>query len=159
MLRVVCGVGVLTSMMLAFACSSDGDDSGSGGGGQAGSAAGGTGNSGGGGTAGSGAQGGAVVIQCAEKPPKFPAFDKNCSDASDCVVVAHQIDCCGTEVAQGISKSEQAGFDAAEKTCRGQFPTCQCAPQALTTDEGQTAKSISEVQVKCRGSVCTSFAP
>jgi hypothetical protein len=134
---------------LVLSCGSDDD----GGGGNSGGTSGASGSSGAGGASGGGA------VQCEASPPSFPAFDKSCTDAPDCVVALHQTDCCGNVMALGLSSAEKAAFGAAEQTCRSQYPGCGCPAGPISTEEGQTTTDASAVDVKCRGGVCTTFAP
>jgi hypothetical protein len=139
---------------------------GSGGGGTAGTGGAGTAGAGGGvggmggsggGTAGSGGSGG-TEVQCTGEKPVFPAFDKTCAAAADCALVFHQINCCGTRVALGISSAESAAFGAAEATCEAQYPGCGCAQQPTVAEDGKSADE-SLIQVDCLSGSCGSFVP
>src|SRR5689334_17306859 len=70
-----------------------------------GTATGGTASSGGtntGGASTGGTSTGGADVQCTANPPVFPTFDKHCLTTQDCLLVFHQINCCGTRVAIGI---------------------------------------------------------
>ncbi len=106
-----------------------------------------------------GADGGPSVVQCNARPQVFPGFDRACSSAGGCFVALHQTDCCGTQVALGISLSEQDSFTAAEATCRSQYIRCACPPAPTKTDTGQITPSPQQIAVDCRAQVCTTFVP
>src|SRR5215472_7174507 len=79
-------------------------------------------------------------VDCSQHPPVFPTFDQSCQAASDCVMVLHQIDCCGTQHALGIHPADRGRFDADEAICtsfgpRG-YPACGCAGQGILADIG-----------------------
>ena len=66
----------------------------------------------------------------------FDALDRSCTSAEDCVLVQHQIDCCGTILIMGLTSSEQPGFAALEQYCAAQFPLCGCAAQGMMLEDG-----------------------
>jgi hypothetical protein len=66
----------------------------------------------------------------------FDALDRSCSSAQDCVLVQHQIDCCGTILIMGLPSSEQPSFAALEQYCAAQFPLCGCAAQGMMLEDG-----------------------
>jgi len=96
----------------------------------------------------------APAVQCGQNPPQFPVFDRTCEKDADCVVVLHQVNCCGTEVAWGIAASEKAAFDAAESECRSEYPACGCPALPTQADDGNTG---SDFGVRCRNGECFSF--
>src|SRR5262245_3717800 len=79
--------------------------------------------------------GGATTLACASGPGFTP--DRGCATDADCVVVTHQIDCCGSQAALGVNSSSRALFDAREATCRQGWPACPCAAVAnrIVTDD------------------------
>lgn len=90
----------------------------------------------------------------------YPAFDRSCGVASDCVVAFHTADCCGTLTAMGINTSEQSRFDQIEPLCQAQLPGCGCASNTLNHDDGiSTQDKRNDLQVECRNKLCTSFIP
>lgn len=86
----------------------------------------------------------------------FDALDRSCSDAEDCVLVQHQIDCCGTVLIMGLPSAEQAGFAALEQYCAAQFPACNCPPQGMKLEDGSindfgsTAAVADCIEGRCR---------
>jgi hypothetical protein len=66
----------------------------------------------------------------------FDALDRSCSSPHDCVLVQHQIDCCGTILIMGLPSSEQPAFTALEQYCAAQFPLCGCAAQGMMLEDG-----------------------
>lgn len=98
-----------------------------------------------------------VIVQCASVPPVFPVFEKSCQSDEDCVLVFHQVNCCGTEVAWGIAASEKAAFDAAEKECRAQFPPCGCPAFPTEAEDGNIPKDPDQIAVRCKAGTCFSY--
>jgi hypothetical protein len=97
-----------------------------------------------------------AVVQCRASPSVFPTFDRSCATAMDCVIAAHQTDCCGTLRAMGIRASEQTAFQAAESACIAMYPACGCASNLITTDDGAMSRNgLSSIQVTCNGAMCT----
>src|SRR5262249_20329033 len=92
---------------------------------------------------------------CVDVP--FPSFDRTCANDSDCVAVEHQTDCCGTRLAIGIRVSEQARFDAAEASCRANYPTCGCAAGPTKVDDGSWLLSSDRAGVLCSSGTCKTF--
>lgn len=91
----------------------------------------------------------------------FPTFDRSCALDTDCVVVGHQTDCCGTLAAMGITRGEQARFASAEAQCLAQYPACGCDSGTVITDDGSSpppGTGTSGVVVRCASGVCTSSA-
>jgi hypothetical protein len=99
--------------------------------------------------------GAAAAVMCVGASRSFPAFDRACVDGMGCVVARHQTDCCGTEVATGIASTELARFNAAEATCRMQYPGCGCAARDTATDDGMSYTGAGTIVAECRAGVCT----
>jgi hypothetical protein len=90
----------------------------------------------------------------------FPDFDRSCSRASDCEVVLHQVDCCGTQVAWAIAKDEVPTFTASEAACRGMYPACGCPAMATTADDGTVDEGSTAARTRCVEGRCRStFLP
>jgi hypothetical protein len=66
----------------------------------------------------------------------FDALDKSCASASDCRLVQHQIDCCGTILIMGLASAAEPGFAAIEQYCAAQFPPCGCASRGMMLEDG-----------------------
>lgn len=90
-------------------------------------------------------------------PETFPEFDKTCSLDSDCAVVLHMTDCCGTFVAWGITASEVEAFEAAETICESQYPGCGCAPQPTLAEDGNPVLDPATVLATCTMGACSSY--
>ncbi len=97
------------------------------------------------------------AVQCGSFPPVFPDFDESCQTDQDCVVVFHQVNCCGTEVAWGIAASAKAAFDEAEKVCRSQVPGCGCPALPTEAEDGNTHWDAAQFSVTCKTGECFSY--
>lgn len=89
----------------------------------------------------------------------FPAFDKACTAAADCVIKFHMVDCCGSRVSIGINASESAAFDQAEAICDAMYPGCGCAAMPTKAEDGKTALDENTIQVDCLSGACSTFVP
>jgi hypothetical protein len=87
----------------------------------------------------------------------FPTFDRRCAGDGDCFAAAHQTDCCGNVRVLGLSVSERAPFEEAERTCRGQYPGCGCSARPPTDDDDQ-GSTAGEFGARCASGTCRSFA-
>lgn len=137
---------ISASLLTLAACGSSTIGGGSGGGGatNTGTAGGDTGGTGGG-------TGGCASLDA-------PA--KACSTDADCVTVLHQLNCCGTHVALGISKSAAAAYQTLEATCSADFPQCGCATEATKAEDGKTAADFSaSIPVACNAGKCETYIP
>jgi hypothetical protein len=76
------------------------------------------------------------------------------------VVVFHQIDCCGSEIAIGIGQAQQSKFNSAEDAWRAASTPCNCAPRPTRAEDGTTGVDIG---VKCNlatdPGTCESVSP
>lgn len=98
-------------------------------------------------------------VDCSMDPPTFPQFDRACVEASDCALVFHQVDCCGTRVAWGLSGAASEPFAEAEATCVDQFPRCDCATKPTVADDGEPSVDDATIGVTCKDGSCFSFVP
>ena len=138
----------------SFAGESSAGDGGSLGGRSASGGGGASGNAGRTGSGGAAAGGGAV--SCVGPTASFPEFNRSCSSAADCALVAHMTNCCGAMLAIAIATSETLAFDRAESICAAQYPACGCAAQGVEVEDG-TQVSWSwqaEVNASCDGGSC-----
>lgn len=88
----------------------------------------------------------------------FGSFSRACDNQADCVVVEHQINCCGTRLATGLRRDVRAAFEVAEASCRASYPACGCAELAIRADDGTTASGSAQARVDClAGSCATTF--
>jgi len=95
-------------------------------------------------------------VHCGGATPSFPEFDKACSADDDCALASHQIDCCGTRVIVGISRSQETAFDAAEQACDSQYPGCGCAERPTQAEDGNTGFDPATFGVACDAGTCRS---
>lgn len=88
------------------------------------------------------------------------ALDDACRVNSDCIVVVHQSDCCGSTIALGVAGRALASFELEEPLCGASYPECECATRGLRTESGELVAHGSTVLVSCVGHRCTtSVAP
>lgn len=87
---------------------------------------------------------------------RFPSdLDRACAASGDCVVVMHQIDCCGGAVAMAIGASERARADAAEARVAATCPAlCECLA-TMRLEDGTTVADVAGVAAVCEASRCT----
>lgn len=107
-------------------------------------------------SSGDGGSAGERAIECTGAMPYFPEFDRTCTTDDDCVTVAHQTSCCGSELLMGIRSIEQAAFEAAEATCDQQYPPCGCAAQGVDIEDGTQVpfSSRDQVHASCDAGSC-----
>lgn len=89
-----------------------------------------------------------------------PAFSKSCTIKSDCVVVTHMIDCCGSMVSLGINSAEEATFTVEEQKCAATYPACGCPSQPTKTEDGSSlgfGGGTTTAAVDCLGGTCTTY--
>jgi hypothetical protein len=87
----------------------------------------------------------------------FDALDKSCDSAQECVLVQHQVDCCGTILIMGLHSAEQLAFAALEQYCAAQFPLCGCAAQGMRLEDGSMIDFDSTAAVvDCVDGLCQS---
>ncbi len=103
--------------------------------------------------------GGVPGVICVGKNLMFPAFSKGCQVDADCVAVQHQVNCCGTQIAHAIAKSEATAYQAAEQTCQSQYPDCGCASMPTVAEDGRVALSNGPVVPVCKAGVCLATVP
>lgn len=97
-------------------------------------------------------------VQCASSPPQFPSFDKGCTDTTNCVLVSHETNCCGSILMMGINHAEADRFAALESLCESQYPACGCAASGVSAEDGTTVPldSQSKIVVTCDNGTCMS---
>lgn len=98
-------------------------------------------------------------VQCSAMASRFPMFDKSCRAASECHPAIHQVDCCGTRAAIGITLAEVRHFNDDEGICRAQFPACGCPQQPTSAEDGQRTDDESTIAVDCVRGQCRTFIP
>ncbi len=97
-------------------------------------------------------------VACDETPPRFPVFARACVAPADCFVVEHQIDCCGSHLATGVSTDVVGDFGRAEALCRAQYPRCRCAARPTVADDGSVTMGV-PATVDCVAGTCTTSFP
>ena len=108
-----------------------------------------------GGTTGESTGGGGIV--CGGDMPVFPEFDRTCMGDGDCSLVFHQVDCCGSLVAWGLSNDAAKLFAEAEAECEAMYPACECATQPTLLDDGSSTENNDKIAVTCQAGSCFSF--
>ena len=99
------------------------------------------------------------AVQCSGGAAiSFPDFNGACATDADCAAVVHQTDCCGNQSVIGIPTSSVPAFDAAEATCRSQYPGCGCPSGPLTAEDGRAAWSPDDFQAVCAEGTCRAVA-
>ena len=61
-----------------------------------------------------------------------------CHAQSECALLFHQIDCCGSKKAYGVLQSKLADFQAAEQRWEAECAKCGCDPKATVTQDGKS---------------------
>lgn len=102
---------------------------------------------------------GEPAIVCGGDMPFFPAFDRSCAAPTDCALVLHQLDCCGSLAALGISGEAAPLFAEAEAECVMQYPGCDCLAKPTTADDGNSSPDLDAIEVGCVDGQCRSFVP
>jgi len=98
----------------------------------------------------------APKVQCGGPDPAFPTFSKACGADGDCAFGKHQINCCGTQIAVGLAKSDLDAFQQAEAICEPQYPQCGCATFPTKAEDGGS-EIDGEIQVGCLAGACMTF--
>lgn len=87
----------------------------------------------------------------------LPPPDRSCAAASDCALLNHQIDCCGSEIALGIASSARPAAEQAEGVCAAQWPKCKCLARETVADDGKGIGDASGLELRCTAGRCESF--
>lgn len=87
--------------------------------------------------------------ECGAACAVISTLARTCTSDASCFVALHQINCCGTEVATGLSTSERTRFEMLEPVCRASYPACGCPTMQTTTDTGELVTDPSQVRVGC----------
>ncbi len=111
----------------------------------------------GGGDGGLGRDGG--VGSCSGSPTLFNNVIKACTVSTACVVVFHQIDCCGSKVAVGINHASKDAFDGDEMAWLMTCPACGCAARPTVAEDGKTSNRESDFKAICVNNMCRSYLP
>jgi len=95
---------------------------------------------------------------CGGATPFPTSFVKGCTSTDNCVIGFHQVDCCGSLVAEGINHSERDTFNTAETAWDATCPQCGCMAQATVADDGKSC-AMNAVTVSCDTGTCTTHCP
>lgn len=103
-----------------------------------------------------------LLAACSAPPPApdagcLPPPDRACSSASDCALLNHQVDCCGSEVALGLASGARAAAEQQERVCAAQWPRCKCVAQQTVADDGKPFADAAGVKVRCVAGRCESY--
>ena len=98
-------------------------------------------------------------IECAYGGEFADQFDRSCSEDDDCVVGFCAVDCCGTWMAVGINRVEEAHFAAAWAECEIELVHCECPSGPTRIEDGSTALGHDSIQARCEGGECRSYLP
>ena len=98
-------------------------------------------------------------IVCAYGGEFADQFDRSCSEDDDCVVGFCAVDCCGTWMAVGINRAEEAHFGAAWAECEIELVHCECPSGPTQVEDGSTALGHDSIQARCEGGECRSYLP
>lgn len=103
----------------------------------------------------------ALQLTCAGDPPSpFAPLARHCAVDSDCAVVRHRLDCCGSYTQVGIHADERASFDAAEAACEPTVAMCRCMSRPDVASDGSHQEEGLALTVRCVEHACeTSFGP
>jgi hypothetical protein len=100
----------------------------------------------------------ASVVNCGYDPTAFPDFRSACAAQSDCVLVSHRLDCCGSQAIGAVSLADEQAFKRAEALCDSQYPAngCMCPPERTVLDDTTWVNDESEAVADCLGGICRS---
>lgn len=93
---------------------------------------------------------------CFDNGGKLLDSFKSCTTADDCVVHRYQANCCGTEYAAGVAKTQLAAAKQCTDARTASFPGCGCAQLPADADDGSKDESSGTAQVTCRNNKCES---
>jgi hypothetical protein len=99
------------------------------------------------------------VGSCSGSSTIFNDVTKGCTVSAGCIVVEHQVDCCGSIVAVGINHASKDAFDADEKMWRASCPGCGCPARPTTAEDGKQVVDPGVVSATCTMGVCRSYVP
>jgi hypothetical protein len=89
----------------------------------------------------------------------FDNIIKACSISAGCIVVMHQIDCCGSMAAVGINHASHDTFAADEMQWVATCPACRCVARPTIAEDGKTTTDAGAIKVECVNNVCRSYVP
>ncbi len=80
-----------------------------------------------------------------------------CAVDGDCALALHQVNCCGTFHAWGVTADVLPAFAEAETACEASYPLCGCASQPTLAQDGNTGSSLEDLAVACQQGACHSY--
>lgn len=95
--------------------------------------------------------------ECTSAGLVWPKPVKACQATADCTYAMKTIDCCGTQLATGITKAAKSAFEAAEVKCATAMAICDCMPKPVTHDDGSSAGD-GMTAVSCDEGLCSTYA-
>ena len=84
-------------------------------------------------------------------------FERACATAADCALLHHQLDCCGSEVALGVSSAGLTAGQQLERACVAVAPHCRCAALPSVAEDGKVFPEAAALQLRCTAGKCESF--
>jgi hypothetical protein len=81
--------------------------------------------------------------------------DRTCAANGDCAVLAHQTDCCGSIVEEGIRLDQVDAVHNAEVTANASCGACGCPPKPTVDESGNQGGAF---VASCDQGVCTGHA-
>lgn len=82
---------------------------------------------------------------------------KWCASAADCAWIPRTIDCCGSQMATGVTKASLATFSAAEAKCAAQAAVCDCLSKPMVAEDGKPVVG-GEPAVVCKNGGCFAYS-
>lgn len=91
-------------------------------------------------------------IDCSVEPSPARA----CVDTSECTMLFHYADCCGTGVWSGMRLEAAEGFATHVAACDPLLPACGCAARPTLADDGtDESQPGASLHVACTAGLCT----
>ena len=99
------------------------------------------------------------VVECVYGGEFADQFDRNCSETDECMVGFCAADCCGTWMAVGINRAEEAHFEGAWSGCEIELVHCECPSGPTQVEDGSTALGHDSILARCESGECRSYLP
>jgi hypothetical protein len=105
-----------------------------------------------------GEQGRTKSYECALAPDRAPvSIAASCKQETDCASFEHRLDCCGTVLAVGLSKTSKSLAVREEQSCSSRA-VCECLAGPIQTEDGRTASSWEAVGLRCEAGLCNTYS-
>jgi hypothetical protein len=87
-------------------------------------------------------------------------YRRDCTSTSDCSVVTHMMDCCGSLIALGARADEKPRFVAKGGVCGNEGAVCDCAARNTLAEDGEESPygDLQDVVVACTDNTCKTHA-